>query len=212
MAKKKIPNYTVIKDTREQRGWVFEKDDRDRCSGMIVDGLKTGDYTLQGFEHDVCVERKMSVEEVANNLGKKKKAFDAEMKRMNEFSFKYIILEFPITDLIDYPLHLLDEEEKELYYLYKKQDIDKFCKLYEQLYDVPYYNEEEPPESVELPRLTKFRIAKERKVTGKYLLRALMEYQTWYGINILFCDNKKNAFKVTQSIFKRLNEMFHGQE
>ena len=106
----------------------------------------------------------------------------------------------------------MDEQEKELYYLYKKQDINKFCKLYEQLYDVPYYNEEEPPESVELPRLTKFRIAKERKVTGKYLLRALMEYQTWYGINILFCDNKKNAFKVTQSIFKRLNEMFHGQE
>ena len=27
MAKKKIPNYTVIKDTREQRGWIFEKDD-----------------------------------------------------------------------------------------------------------------------------------------------------------------------------------------
>ena len=53
---------------------------------------------------------------------------------------------------------------------------------------------------------------KQRKVTEKYLLRALMEYQTWYGINILFCDNKKNAFKVTQSIFKRLNEMFHGQD
>ena len=50
-----------------------------------------------------------------------------------------------------------------------------------------------------------------RKITGKYILKALMEYQTWYGIHILFCDNAKNAQKVTESIFKRLNTMFHEQ-
>ena len=51
-----------------------------------------------------------------------------------------------------------------------------------------------------------------RRITGKYLLKSLLEYQTWYGIHVLFCDNKTNAFKVTDSIFKRLNEMFHGQD
>ena len=41
MAKKKIPNYTVIKDTREQHGWIFNK--VDRCNGMLTETLKTGD-------------------------------------------------------------------------------------------------------------------------------------------------------------------------
>ena len=49
----------------------------------------------------------------------------------------------------------------------------------------------------------------ERKVTGKYLLKALMEYQIWNGVHILFCGDKTNGFYVASSIFKRLNEMFH---
>ena len=174
MAKKKIPNYTVIKDTREQRGWIFNK--VDRCSGMLTETLKTGDYTLKGFEDMVCIERKFSVEEIANNLGKKKKAFDAEMKRMNEFAFKYIICEFSMSDLINYPNSIFSDSMKTRRPDYVQAQISK------------------------------------RRITGKYLLKALMEYQTWYGVNILFCDNKTNAFKVTDSIFKRLNEMFHGQD
>lgn len=71
MAKKSIPKYTVIQDTREQKGWYFSE--YDKCNGMEQGSLKTGDYTLKGFEDMVCIERKFSVEEIATNLGKKKK-------------------------------------------------------------------------------------------------------------------------------------------
>ena len=47
------------------------------------------------------------------------------------------------------------------------------------------------------------------RITGKYLLKCLVEFQVWYNVKILLCGNKKNAFLVTNSIFKRLNEMFH---
>ena len=77
-----MKNYTVIKDTREQDGWIFAP--YDRCEGMEVDTLHTGDYTLKGFEDIVCVERKASVSEIATNLGKKKKAFYNEMERMGD--------------------------------------------------------------------------------------------------------------------------------
>ena len=140
---------------------------------MEQGSLKTGDYTLKGFEDMVCIERKFSVEEIATNLGKKKKAFDAEMKRMQEFPFRYIICEFSMSDLIDYPNSIFSDYMKQTRPDYVKQQISK------------------------------------RRITGKYLLRALMEYQTWYGIHVLFCDDKKNAFLVANSIFKRLNEMFH---
>ncbi len=171
MAKKSIPKYTVIQDTREQKGWYFSE--YDKCNGMEQGSLKTGDYTLKGFEDMVCIERKFSVEEIATNLGKKKKAFDAEMKRMQEFPFRYIICEFSMSDLIDYPNSIFSDYMKQTRPDYVKQQINK------------------------------------RRITGKYLLRALMEYQTWYGIHVLFCDDKKNAFLVANSIFKRLNEMFH---
>ena len=174
MAKKKIPNYTVIKDTREQRGWIFNK--VDRCNGMLTETLKTGDYTLQGFEDQVCIERKMSVEEIANNLGKQKKRFDAEIQRMIEYPFKYIVCEFSMSDLVDYPNSIFSDNMKSRRPDYVQAQVSK------------------------------------RRITGKYLLKSLLEYQTWYGIHVLFCDNKTNAFKVTDSIFKRLNEMFHGQD
>ncbi|MCW4042004.1 MAG: hypothetical protein NWE83_14790, partial [Candidatus Bathyarchaeota archaeon] len=78
MAKRIIPNYDVVKDTREQDGWFFSE--YDKCSGMEVRGLHTGDYTMKGYEDVVCIERKGCVSEIAMNLGRKKGPFQAEME------------------------------------------------------------------------------------------------------------------------------------
>ena len=60
------------------------------------------------------------------------------------------------------------------------------------------------PEGSTVPRDARGKV----RVTGKYLIKSLMEFQIWYDTKILFCDNKKNAFLVTNSIFKRLTELF----
>ena len=74
MAKKyeTAPDFTVIKDTREQNGYYFSK--FNTCAGMIEHKLDTGDYSIQGFEDKICIERKGCVEELAINLGSKKHA------------------------------------------------------------------------------------------------------------------------------------------
>ena len=92
---------------------------------------------------------------------------------MQEFPFRYIVCEFSMTDLINYPNSIFSDEMWQRNPNYVKEQISK------------------------------------RRITGKYLLKALMEYQIWYGISILFCDNKQSAFLTVNSIFKRLNEMFH---
>lgn len=158
--KKSATNYTVIKDTREQDGWFFSP--YDKCDGMEVGTLDTGDYTIKGFEEVVCIERKASVSEIAMNLGRKKAPFQDEMERMKDFPFAFIILEFSMDDLLKYP----------------------------QGSRVPY------------------KARSNVKVTGKYLLKCLMEFQIWYNTKILFCGNKNNAFLVCNSLFKRLNELF----
>ena len=177
------PKYKVIKDTREQDGWFFSP--YDKCSGMEVGTLHTGDYTLEGFEDVVCIERKASVSEIAMNLGKKKSTFYKEIERMRDFHFRYILLEFSASDLIDYPKSLLKtEEDKELYKRYKDGEIA-------------------------LPNFKRFQVVKQTKITGRYLLKALMEISIHYDVNVMFCDNKYNAFMMCNSIFKRLNESFH---
>jgi len=160
----KIPNYTVIKDTREKEGYFFKK--YDKCSGMVVETMKTGDYTIKGLEDVLCIERKASVEEIANNLGKKKSAFLSEMERMQEFKYPFMVLEFSMEDLLKFP------------------------------------------ENSKIPK-NKLR---QVRITGKYLLKSLVEFQLWYNTKIIFCGNKYNSFLVTNSICKRANEMAHENE
>jgi len=156
-----IPNYKVIKDTREQDGWFFSE--YDKCLGMQVKTLHTGDYTMEGFEDIICVERKGCVSEIAMNLGKKKNAFQAEMQRMKDYEFSFLICEFDMDDILKYP------------------------------------------EGSNVPKSLRDKV----KVTGKYILKCLMEFQVYYDTKIMLCGNKSNAFLVCNSLFKRLNEAFH---
>ena len=176
-----MSKYKVIKDTREQDGWFFSP--YDKCEGMEVDTLHTGDYTLKGFEDIVCIERKASVSEIATNLGKKKKAFYNEMERMKDFHFRYMLLEFSASDVIDYPLSLLDEKDRKTYELYKSGKAD-------------------------LPNFKRFKIVEQSRITGKYLIKSLMEISIRHDVNVMFCGSKNNAFLICNSIFKRLNDLF----
>jgi hypothetical protein len=93
--------YIVLRDTREKTGWDFKT--HDKCRAVVDWGLKTGDYTVRGLEKHLVVERKASTGELAMNLGKKRSAFEAEIKRMDNFRWKYILCEFSIDDLMNFP-------------------------------------------------------------------------------------------------------------
>tara|TARA_R110002020_G_scaffold81578_1_gene202460 strand:+ start:1903 stop:2388 length:486 start_codon:yes stop_codon:yes gene_type:complete len=161
MAKKQIPNFTVIKDTREQEGYYFSK--YDKCEGMIERKLDTGDYSIEGLEEKICVERKASPEELATNLGQKKNAFMNEIGRMKTFRHKFILLEFSLQDLVEFP------------------------------------------EGSRIPESQKAKV----KISGKYMLKMLMEFQLKHNIHVVFCGNKHNAFLTLTSLFKRINEMYN---
>ena len=156
----KAPNFYVIKDTREQDGYYFSK--YGNCLGMVEEKLDTGDYAIQGLEDKVCVERKGCVEELAINLGQKKHAFLNEIERMKDFPHKFLILEFSLQDLVDFPENSRIPESKKAYV----------------------------------------------KITGKYMLKCLMEFQLHDDLHIIFCGNKHNAFLTVSSILKRVNEMY----
>ena len=79
----KIQPFKIIKDTREQEGYTFEPSSSryHKCEGMVVRKLDTGDYSLEGLEDKVCIERKASVVEFANNIGHDAVRFAKEIER-----------------------------------------------------------------------------------------------------------------------------------
>ena len=94
--------YTVLRDTREKegQGWSWRKSQS--CAGTISRKLDTGDYTLEGMENYLSIERKGSVSEWAKNVTEAR--FERELERLDAIQHPWILLEFNMTDLLNYPV------------------------------------------------------------------------------------------------------------
>lgn len=46
------------------------------------------------------------------------------------------------------------------------------------------------------------------KITGRYMLKCLVEFELYNNVHVLFCGDKRTAFLAVSSIFKRINEMY----
>lgn len=91
-------SFNVIIDTREQIPWELV---HESILGTEYKKLDTGDYSIPGYEHDFCIDRKMSVAEIAQNINQKR--FHKELARMNKMSHPYILLEASCTDVLNFP-------------------------------------------------------------------------------------------------------------
>lgn len=87
----------IIVDTREQQPWLFQK----TSANVSFHKLDTGDYAVEGLEDILCIERKKSAAEIANNVTDP--TFKKELIRMSEFKHKFIILEFDYRHIDDFP-------------------------------------------------------------------------------------------------------------
>ena len=74
----------VIIDTREQRPLPIP--------GAMRKALKTGDYSIEGFEGEITFERKTPGELYAM-CGTERRRFERELERMREFMFRAIVIE-----------------------------------------------------------------------------------------------------------------------
>jgi len=82
-----IPDgFTMIMDTREQialfepQNWIIDK------------GLKTGDFSILGFEDAITIERK-SLPDLFGTLGKGRERFEKEIVRMKKMNWYGMMIE-----------------------------------------------------------------------------------------------------------------------
>jgi ERCC4-type nuclease len=80
---------TIVQDSREQTPLSFHNF---RGIETIRQGLKTGDYSVLGYESEICFERK-SVQDLVGTLIGGHERFLREMERMRDFKAKYILIE-----------------------------------------------------------------------------------------------------------------------
>lgn len=94
--------YVVIRDTREKdnNGWFWRKSKY--CAGTVDGTMPTGDYTLEGMEDYLIIERKGSIAEWAKNINEAR--FARELERLDAVQHPWILLEFTMRDIMNYPV------------------------------------------------------------------------------------------------------------
>ena len=79
-------DFILIQDTREQKPLFKSK------PWIINHGLNSGDYSIQGFENVITIERK-SIPDLLGTLGKGRIRFEKELNRMSEYKWKGLLIE-----------------------------------------------------------------------------------------------------------------------
>lgn len=97
---KPAAKFTIIRDTREQKGkgWQFRASAN--CNGVEIVKLDVGDYAVKGLEEVMAIERK-TIGDLWNTLGAAKnyKRFLKEWERGKDYKFKFLIIEGSLADI-----------------------------------------------------------------------------------------------------------------
>lgn len=82
----KIDELVALVDTREQRPVDLAPLQTKRAT------LKTGDYSAEGYEDKIAIERK-SIQDFVGCCGSSRKRFEANISRLRLFPFRAIVIE-----------------------------------------------------------------------------------------------------------------------
>ncbi len=101
----KLPSITIIRDTREKedQGWMFEPEEKlpgkIQILGTVEAGLDAGDYTIQGYEDQIRIERKQGFCELFGNMSPlaHRERFEREMEKLRSIPYKYLVIEGMLT-------------------------------------------------------------------------------------------------------------------
>ncbi len=92
----------IIIDTREQKSYSFSSI-TPHPPTTIIRTLKTGDYSIDGFDiSGITLERK-SLSDLFGSLGKGRKRFIKELERMSKFDYAAVIIEAEWSTVIRHP-------------------------------------------------------------------------------------------------------------
>lgn len=90
----------IITDTREQTPYTFTS--ITPRPDVIKATLRTGDYSLSGFEDQITIERK-SLSDTFGTFGRGRRRFVKELERMAEYDFAAVVIEADWSTILRNP-------------------------------------------------------------------------------------------------------------
>ena len=94
----RIPKPVVLVDTRERTPWPLRASHPNWVGGERRVALKTGDYTVEGMERLLCLERKSLTDLVACTVTCRRRFLTA-CGRLARFRWKAILIEAALEDI-----------------------------------------------------------------------------------------------------------------
>jgi ERCC4-type nuclease len=105
-----IWDHSILVDTREQAPFHFLEMEIEDTKGVAVPfvvktvraSLPSGDYSVQGFEHAIAIERK-AFDDLYGTLGSGRERFENELYRLNQLSIAFVVTEAPWSAVMRNP-------------------------------------------------------------------------------------------------------------
>jgi len=91
-----VDRVTVVVDTREQEPYTFESG----CTEVVRRALPAGDYSVEGHEDSVAVERK-TLEDFVSTVIRGRKRFHRELEKLSAYESACVVVECNFRDLVD---------------------------------------------------------------------------------------------------------------
>jgi len=92
-----VPRPSVIVDTREQRPYEFSNF-KNWLGCTVTTKLDTGDYSIEGYEHLIALERK-TLSDMIGSLTSQRERFLREMQRLSSVKYRCLCIEASRTDI-----------------------------------------------------------------------------------------------------------------
>lgn len=100
----------LLIDSRERTPFNFDGDDD--FAAVKHTKVDAGDYTIEGMETIITIERKASADELLNNFYENKDRILAEFDRMKDYKFKFIVVEQDLETVMNPQSYYINHSKK----------------------------------------------------------------------------------------------------
>ena len=94
--------FLLVRDTREKVDHGYSWPEDNDGQGTIIRKIEFGDYSIEGLDNKIFLDRKQNVSELAKNVIEKR--FEKLLENIRDFRYKFLLCEFSFEDLCKYPV------------------------------------------------------------------------------------------------------------